>query len=372
MFILVLAAVLVLIGCNAVRRPEGWSAGAVSDDILYIGTMEGEVLAVRKDDGDEVWKRELPTEEDADKGLYGSPAISGDLVLVGGYDGALYAYDRGSGSLVWQERLAGRIVGGPAVYGNLAIVGTGAAGSSDRSENVLYAVDIIEGDPVWEYNRSGPIWSSPTVADGVVYFGSLDHYVYAVNVDDGSEKWKYRSGGAVVSGVTIHDGLVIFGGFDSNLYALEADTGNLKWKFPDATRWYWAAPLVQDGVVYAPSLDGVLYALDADTGNLMWKYVSEGQLVGTPATINDLIAVPVADGNNSKIALLEKNGVESDKCPLRADVRTSLTVADDMIYFATTDHTIRALRIKRTGDPDREWLYKTDEDNPRNGDTPLC
>ena len=364
LFILVLAVGLVLIGCDVVRRPEGWSAGTVSDDTLFIGTMRGEVLAVSKDTGDTEWRKELPTEEDADKGLYGSPAVTGELVLVGGYDGVLYAYDKVDGSSLWQERLAGRIVGGPSITGNLAIVGTGAAGSSERSENVLYAVDITQGDPIWEYNASGPIWSSPVVADGVAYFGSLDHYVYAVDVDDGSERWRYRSGGAIASGVAVYDDLVIFGGFDSNLYALDVNTGSLKWRFPDATRWYWAAPLVQDGVVYAPSLDGVLYVLDADTGDLMWTYATEGQLVGTPAVVNDLVAIPVADGGDSKIALVEKNGTEQASCRIGADIRTSLEVSDDLIYFASTDHTIMALRIKPNGNPDEEWVYKTDEDDP--------
>ena len=364
LLILALVALLVLVGCNAVRRPEGWSAGTVRDDTLFIGTMQGEVLAVSKDTGDTEWRKELPTEEDADKGLYGSPAVTGDLVLVGGYDGVLYAYNKVDGSSLWQERLAGRIVGGPSITGNLAIVGTGAAGSSERSENVLYAVDITQGDPIWEYNASGPIWSSPVVADGVAYFGSLDHYVYAVDVEDGSERWKYRSGGAIASGVAVYEGLVIFGGFDSNLYALDVNTGNLKWKFPDATRWYWAAPLVQDGVVYAPSLDGVLYVLDADTGNLMWTYATEGQLVGTPAVINDLVAIPVADGGDSKIALVEKNGTEQSACRIGADIRTSLEVSGDLIYFAATDHTIMALRIKPNGNPDEEWVYKTNEDDP--------
>ncbi len=369
LFILILLALSVLVGCSAVRRPQGWSAGIVDGDTLFIGTMQGEVMAIGKDDGSISWRRELPTQEDADKGIYGAPAVYGDTgtaaaVLVGGYDGVLYAYSPLSGDLMWQERLAGRIVGGPMVTGNLALVGTGSVGSSDRSENALYAVDLAEGDPIWEYRASGPIWSSPVVRDGVVYFGSLDHHVYAVNMDDGSEKWKYRLGGAVASGVTVYDNLVIFGGFDSTLYALDADTGNLRWEFPDAMRWYWAAPLAQDGVVYAPSLDGVLYTLDANTGRLMWTYATEGQLVGTPAVINDLVAIPVADGDNSRIALVEKNGTEQAACRIGADIRTSLKVSGDLIYFAATDHTIMALRIKPNGNPDEEWVIKTDADDP--------
>lgn len=364
MFILALAAALVLVGCDAVRRPQGWSTGAVSDDTLFIGTMQGELLALDKDNGDTVWRRELPTEDDPDKAIYGSIGVTDTLVLVGGYDGVLYAYNKVDGSPAWQERLSARIVGGPAVSRDLALVGTGVAGSGDSSQDGLYAVDTVLGDPVWEYGGSGPIWSSPKVADGVAYFGSLDHRVYAVNIEDGSEKWNYRLGGAVASGVTVYDDLVIVGGFDSNLYALDADTGDLKWKFPGATRWYWAAPLARDGVVYAPSLDGVLYVLDADSGVLMWRYATEGQLVGTPAMINDLVAIPVADGGDSRIALLEKNGTEQAACRIGADIRTSLEVSGDLIYFATTDHTIMALRIKPNGNPDEEWVYKTNEDDP--------
>ncbi len=364
MFILALTATLVLVGCDVVRRPQGWSAGAVSGDTLFIGTMQGELLALDKNTGDTVWRRELPTEEDPDKAIYGSVAVTDDLVLVGGYDGVLYAYNKADGSPAWQERLSVRIVGGPAVSGDLALVGTGAAGSTDSSQSGLHAVDIVAGDPVWEYGDPGPIWSSPTIRNGVAYFGSLDHYVYAVNIEDGGEKWKYKLGGSVASGIAAHDDTVIFGGFDSTLYALDANTGNLKWKFPDATRWYWATPLVDDGVVYAPSLDGVLYALDAATGRLEWKYVSEGQLVGAPAVVNGLIALPIADGGNSRIALLEKNGSELAACRIGADIRTSLKASDDLLYFASTDHTIMALRIKPNGNPDEEWVYKTDEDDP--------
>ena len=36
----------------------------------------------------------------------------------------------------------------------------------------------------------GPIYSSPTVYDGVVYFGSLDGRLYALNISDGSLLWK--------------------------------------------------------------------------------------------------------------------------------------------------------------------------------------
>ena len=196
------------------------------------------------------------------------------------------------------------------------------------------------------------------------YVGSLDHSLYAVDVSDGSEKWRYVSGGAIVSGAVVHGGLVIFGGFDSRLYALDVDTGDPVWVFNGSSRWYWSTPLVRDGVVYAPSLDGNLYAIDAKSGDLKWVFATEGQIIGSPTFVNDLIAVPVADGNDSKVALVETNGSEQQACRIGSDIRTSLAVSDDLIYFGATDHTIRALRIKPNGNPDEEWVYVTDADDP--------
>lgn len=364
-------AIAALIGCNAVRTPEGWSSGAVSGDALYIGTMRGELLALDKTSGDTIFRRALPTPEDANRAIYGKPAVAHDngLVLVGGYDGRLYAYDS-NGDLSWQERLGGRIVGGPAIYEGLALVGAGGVSSSEDSPGTVSAIDIASNDEVWRVDVGGPVWASPVVADGVAYVGSMDHSVYAINVADGGEKWRYESGGAVVSRVALHENLVIFGAFDSRLYALNIETGEPVWTFNDSTRWYWAPPLVADGVVYAASLDGTLYALDAETGQRRWTFASGGELVGAPAVVKlpdgglELIAVPVADGSESKIALLEPNGSERQACRIGADIRTSLAASGDLIYFGATDHTIMALKIKPNGNPDEEWVYVANADDP--------
>ena len=357
-------ALAALAGCNAVRTPEGWSAAEISGDALYIGTMRGEILALDKTSGDTIWRRALPTPDDANRAIYGKPAISSNgLTLVGGYDGRLYAYDA-DGDLAWQERLGGRIVGGPATYGGLALVGAGGGDSDGDPPGTLSAIDVETNDEVWRVDVGGPVWASPAIADGVAYVGSMDHNVYAIDVADGGERWRYQSGGAVVSRVALHENLVIFGAFDSRLYALNAQTGEREWVFNGSSRWYWASPLVADGTVYAPSLDGTLYALDARTGQLKWRFDSGGQLVGSPAVVNGLIAVPVADGGESKIALLEPNGSELNGCGIGADIRTSLSVSEDMIYFSATDHTIMALKIKPNGNPDEEWVYVANADDP--------
>lgn len=361
---------ILLLGCSRIGTPQGWSSGSVAGDNLFIGTMEGELLAVNKETGDLAWRRQIPTNEDSDRAIYGRPAVTENAVFVGGYDGNLYAYDR-QGDLLWQEPLTGQIVGGPTVHGNRILIGTGTVSSSEGSGGALHAIDIESNDPVWTYRTDGPVWSTPTVDNGVALVGALDHSVYAVNIEDGSEKWQFRSGGAVTSGIAVSDGRVIFGSFDSTLYALDVETGNLVWRFDGASSWYWSAPLIVDGFVYAPSLDGALYAIDVDTGDLAWVFDTEGgQLVGSPAAVNELLAVPVADGGDSRIALLEANGSLLAACRIGDDVRTSIEVDGDLIYFGAKDSTIRALRIKGNGNPDEEWVFVTNADDPHPSDRP--
>ena len=360
---------VLLVGCSRIATPRGWSSGEVMGETLFIGTMEGDVLAVNKVTGDQVWRRQLSTDEDSDRAIYGHPAVTEDNVFIGGYDGILYAFST-TGDLQWQEPLSGRIVGGPTVHGDRVLVGTGNVSSSDGSDGALYAIDTETDDEIWRYVTDGPVWSSPTVSDGVVYVGSLDHSVYAVDLEDGAEKWRFESGGAVISGIAVDHGLAIFGGFDSTLYAVGAETGDLVWKFPDAVGWYWSTPLIVDSVVYAPSLDGTLYAIAVETGELLWAYPTEGQLVGSPTIVKGLLAVAVADGGNSQISLLETNGSFQSACRIGEDVRTSLVADGELIYFGAKDSTIRALRIKGSGNPDEEWVFETNSDDPQPSDRP--
>ena len=362
---LMLTALLAAAACARISDPEGWSGGVVTDDALIIGTMEGQVLAVDKNDGSTLWGQDLGGEEESDRAVYGTPVVSDDAIFVGGYDSILYAYDR-QGQEIWEEPLGGRIMGGPALAGDLLLVGSARDEPEGGREGTLYAFDASTGDEVWRFSTVGRIWSPPTVANGVVYFGTLDKTIYAVAVglEEGRELWRFKTGGAVVAAPLIENGRVYVGAFDSVFYALDAQTGAEVWRFNGAERWYWGKAIAHEGTIFAPSLDGNLYALDADSGRLLWTFESEGAIVGSPVFVSNLLAVPVADGGESRISLVELNGSFRAACRIGDDIRTPLVADGDLIYFGVNDHSIRALRIKRNGNPDEEWVYFTNREDP--------
>ena len=83
--------------------------------------------------------------------------------------------------------------------------------------------------PTWVGNTGGPVTSSPTVANGVVYVGSSDGRLYAFqasgcNAPGGScaPMWRAFTSGPVSSSPAVASGLVYVGSENRRLYAFDA------------------------------------------------------------------------------------------------------------------------------------------------------
>jgi outer membrane protein assembly factor BamB len=330
----------------------------VQDETLYIGTAEGELLALDAVSGETLWKFVLLGEED-ERAIYAPTAVTEDALFVGGYDGRLYVLSL-EGDLLWQGSLGGEVVGGPTVVGDLVLV-------SDSS-GALTAFDIEERLPEWLllsrwiFSTGDKVWSSPAVAEGVVYIGSLDHNVYAVNLSNGSELWRFPTGGGVTASPLVVKGRVYVGAFDGVFYALDAATGAEVWRFDGADGWYWTHAIADNDTLYAPSLDGNLYALELTTGRLKWTMETEGPIVGSPVIVFDMIAVPSADGK-LWIANL-RDGTSVNVCNVGEEIRTTLVERDGVVYFGARDRSIRAISITAAGQRSEKWVYFTDRDDP--------
>src|SRR5512138_3698435 len=80
---------------------------------------------------------------------------------------------------------------------------------------------------LWVFSTNGKVWSSPIVANGIVYFGSLDHHVYAVDAKNGSKIWDFATGGQVFPSPAYYNNAIYIGSDDHNFYALDALNGSL-------------------------------------------------------------------------------------------------------------------------------------------------
>ncbi len=71
----------------------------------------------------------------------------------------------------------------------------------------------------WSYATGNSVVSSPTVAKGVVYVGSVDGNVYALSATTGAKLWSYATGSYVESSPAVANGVVYVGSGNKNVYA---------------------------------------------------------------------------------------------------------------------------------------------------------
>jgi outer membrane protein assembly factor BamB len=339
--------------CGGVSKPAGWAGGVVEDNILYTGTMDGEIVAIDAVSGDYIWHFEPSIGEEKNRAFYGDPVIIDDLIYIAGYDGYLYVISKLDGSL-WDQPIPigenkDNVVGGLG-YGE----GTLLAGSSDGN---IYAYDVQDISNIWSFETGSKIWTKPLIAEGQAFFGSLDKTFYALDIKDGSLSWSFETGGAIITPAAKVGKTILFGSFDGIFYALQSESGKELWRFTDSEGWYWGQPVVSETHVYAPSLDGNLYAIDIDSGRLTWKVETDGPIIGSPLIFDDWIIFGSNDGRLRVVSL--KTGASQKRCNIGDDIRTSIVKGGEAIYMGISNRSILAINIKANGDPDEKWSYVT-------------
>jgi outer membrane protein assembly factor BamB len=159
----------------------------------------------------------------------------------------------------------------------------------------------------WQFQTKGKIFSTPAIANGVVYVGSEDSCLYAINQNSGKLKWKFSTKGKINSSATVFNNMVYFGCYDGCYYALNAKNGREIWKFqtggekhigakglwtmkPDSLYmddlfdFFLSSPVIDsaNGNVCFGSSDGNVYALNSKKGTVAWKRTTGGPIHATP------------------------------------------------------------------------------------------
>jgi serine/threonine-protein kinase len=295
------------------------------DDVVYVVTEPGILLAARADDAEPLWQRDLQREyvtgiacscdRDADylvastyhgamaldrktgdvvwerliaPGLAG-PVVVNKRVYAAGYDGSAYALDLIKGSVLWQhDYLADAPEDPPGFDGQRARIGDRPArpgAASCDGETVFFsafdqcraiALDSKTGARRWAFRTEGWMYMQPAISDQQVFVGSQDKHFYCIEKATGKLVWKFKTGSRVEAAAAVTDRHVFFGSCDANLYCLDKATGALQWQYATAKRGkgggpIYSQPIVSGDTVYLPAMEGQVYALDAASGQLKWQ-----------------------------------------------------------------------------------------------------
>ncbi len=196
----------------------------------------GFVTAMSAKTGKEKWRfRGQPFES--------SPLLKNGILYVGSWDGRVYAIRAKTGRKVWSHRTGNRVNTSAAYSGGRIFIANNGGS--------LYALNAKTGRLAWKGSQATEFfYAAPAVAYGRVFIGSTDGTMYAYGQRSGRLLWARHLGSYIYSSAAIFDRRVYAGTYDGRFFALDAATGDVRWRrsMPSAVH---AAPVVMDGLVYA-------------------------------------------------------------------------------------------------------------------------
>jgi outer membrane protein assembly factor BamB len=247
------------------------------------GTRPGELVALDRATGAELWHSPMSTAENA--------AAAGDV--IGTVWGALRMFDAATGRRV-QTYLPDQVA---ALNSN--VVSDGARFYVASHNGRALAVDPATGAPAWETDLAG---STRLVGYGVTLEGdalavTLKHfasgltgrdsgYVAVLDRATGAVRWRVRvqagENAGIVEPAVIVNGLVVVVTQGSEVRAYDLRTGALRWEqdvsFARQRLEYPGDGLAAcEGLVIVPTADLGIVALDPADGSLRWRLRDLGQ-----------------------------------------------------------------------------------------------
>ena len=233
--------------CDVVNRGV-----AVYNGRVYVGTLDGRLLALDADSGKLDWEVDTLIDRDRFYTITGAPRVANGKVFIGnggaefGVRGYVTAYDSETGDEVWRFYT---VPGDPS--------------QPFEHPEMELAAETWKGGEWWKIGGGGTVWNS------IVYDPDFNH-VY-LGVGNGSPWTRViRSPGG-------GDNL-----FLSSIVALDADTGVMKWYYQTTPGDNWDYTAVQDialadmtiegesrKVLLQAPKNGFFYVLDRSDGELL-------------------------------------------------------------------------------------------------------
>ncbi len=280
---------------------------------LFAADRHGVVAALEPDTGKVIWQKNFATFnndsmwsgisrlwESGVSAKIGGIAVAERMVFIGTENGDVIALDEATGELAWQASVPGEILAAPAADSGILVVNTGAG--------VLFGFDTRSGEQVWRHESDTPPLtlrgiSTPIASNGGALLGTPTGKLQVNLIETGVLAWETQV--ATPSGATelerivdIDTTPVLFGGtvytvaYNGTLAAIELRSGRIVWKREYAA---YRNLSVEGNRIYVVDNNSHVYALDRRNGVELW---SQSGLKGRSLTAAEPAGDNVIVGDN--------------------------------------------------------------------------
>lgn len=325
---------------------------AVADNLVIVATSEmntsNKIYALNKSNLNEVWNYSYP---DGEICFSSAPTISGEKVFVTSWNGM--GWDMPLLSILYELQL---------LEGN----------------NKIIALDLNDGTEIWNASLPAGSFSTPAVADGMVFVGCdnlMGSSLFAFDEETGAKVWDASIGLIGRGSPVIYDDKVFVVVKDQSLISLTGDVkviavdeynGTVLWNttiatnipafesLPKALQLYnimaTSTPAIYETTLFVTSPDGNLSALKTTDGEKLWSVDLPSGLFGllplypctSPVATANRVYVASADGvvhafSMSGEKLWDFRCVTNESFLDMSYILAAPIVADGVLYVSVTE-----------------------------------
>ena len=309
-------------------------APSVYDGVIYFGSRDSRLYALRLEDGSELWKEELEQ-----GGIYQSPTVTADTIFTGKWAPYyfVYAWQRATGEMLWSRQTGDLVNRAPWIISdaerlytqvdppypsdpeiktmatawnlsdqttvwNTPLTGIPEQVPSLSEELLLIATDDKQlqalerqtGVIRWSQSLASKPVSAPLLTGDKVIVATESGFVYAFKIQDGKIDWRYQFVGARLSGDMALKGHLLYLPGEQYLYSFDLNNLEAGWKFRAPKNI--TAPVVSDNNVYFGCANNMLYVMDRKKGYVTGLYRIGGEIMAPPTLAGGLLLVGASDG----------------------------------------------------------------------------
>lgn len=316
------------------------------DKKLYCSTHNGELYSLNANSGKLLWKISLE-EKNAS-----TPLITEDNIYIVINDRDLLKLDRKTGIQKWIYRSpynTKKIDFPWDFFHSTPYLWKDSIFYSDNIGN-CYAIHKDTGELIWFYNPAEESINrrflyvgnnSPIIYKDRLYYTSSEG-LHSIDPLNGRELWRYSEKSIQIS-PRFYKNFVYIAGKSTEMTAIDIHSGEKLWSFDAGTSWITSTPIIDNNMIYFGSSDAKkLYVLDAVSGEMIFEQKTEDRIFSSPIVYGNYILFGDDSGSLNAFDPIMKKIAWT----YLADgaIKTSITVNNQLIYFATDNGTIYAIK----------------------------
>ncbi|MCX8581730.1 MULTISPECIES: outer membrane protein assembly factor BamB [unclassified Gilliamella] len=276
-----------------------FSGGVSADDkYVYVGSERAVVYALDRNDGNVIWEKPVKGE------VLARPISSEDKLIVYTASGNLQALNRNTGEDVWDVMLE---VPPLSLRGNSTpTIAHGAAILGDDTGHVN-AYYLNDGQLIWQQRISHPsgsteiaklndVDSTPVIEGNLAYAIGYNGNVVALDLSNGQIVWRKEMGSTHSFAVDSQHLFVV--DQDDNVQAVSKNGGTVLWTQADLLHRQLTDPVLYENYIVLGDFEGYLYWLNKDNGEVVAKtQVSSSGLISKPLVVDNKVIVQAKNGD---------------------------------------------------------------------------